>query len=354
MGWVHNASPEAEAASQYPEILGVCLALTILMVITVILRLLVRAQASRLGAADWVMVVSMVFSVIYSALAIAQSRYGLGLPLRLRPEANLADYTKINYAGRPFYQIGIAGFKASLCLSYLRLLEGTSKSIYRLVIWMVIALSTLGHIAGALALIFNCQPVERAWNMKVEGTCLPVGGTFYGLAIFTIICDVLIIFLPIPLLVRLNIKTAQKAGVVCLFLLGLFTTICSILRLTQIHRVAWGDGNSTMLVLWGSIEFNVGNIVTCAPYLAPLLRGFVRDFRSTSGRKYYDSHGRSYAMEAWSRNQRSQLQSHASAPPPKRTPSEELILASREPSHGGIDVTVEYRVSTVSAEEHAR
>lgn len=68
----------------------------------------------------------------------------------------------------------------------------------------------------------------------------------------------MIIFLPIPLLLRLNIKPAQKAGVVCLFLLGLFTTICSILRLTQIHRVAFGDGNSTMLVLWGTIEFNVG------------------------------------------------------------------------------------------------
>lgn len=90
------------------------------------------------------------------------------------------------------------------------------------------------------------------------GDCLPVGPTFYGLAIFTIVCDVVIIFLPIPLLLRLSIKPAQKAGVVCLFLLGLFTTICSILRLTQIHRVAFGDGNSTMLVLWGTIEFNVG------------------------------------------------------------------------------------------------
>lgn len=107
-------------------------------------------------------------------------------------------------------------------------------------------------------MIFSCTPVKKAWKTDEPGSCLPVGATFYGLAIFTIVCDVVIIFLPIPLLLRLNIKTAQKAGVVCLFLLGLFTTICSILRLTQIHRVAFGDGNSTMLVLWGTIEFNVG------------------------------------------------------------------------------------------------
>ncbi|KAJ5587985.1 uncharacterized protein N7459_003750 [Penicillium hispanicum] len=346
MGWVHNATPQAEAASQYKLILAVCISLTLLMGITVCLRLGVRARASRLGAADYVMVVSMIFSMVYSALCIAQSRYGLGLPLKLRAKTDLSTYTKLNYAGRPFYQIGIAGFKASLCLSYLRLLSGTSKTFYRALIWAVIVISTLGHIAGALVLILDCTPVEKAWNPHVHGSCLPVGATFYGLAIFTIICDVMIIFLPIPLLLKLNIKPAQKAGVVCLFLLGLFTTVCSILRLTQIHRVAFGDGNSTMLVLWGTVEFNVGNIVTCIPYLAPLLKGFVRDFRSTSGRKYYDSRGRSYAMEAWSKDQRSRLHSNASGPSqPKRTPSEELILASRQPSHGGIEMTVEYRVS---------
>lgn len=101
----------------------------------------------------------------------------------------------------------------------------------------------------------------------MHGHCLPVGPTFYGLAIYTIICDVAMVFLPIPLLLRLKIKPAQKAGVVCLFLLGLFTTICSILRLSQIHRVAWGDGNSTMLVLWGTIEFNIG--VRFAPTKPP-------------------------------------------------------------------------------------
>ncbi|CAG8128001.1 unnamed protein product [Penicillium salamii] len=349
MGWVYNSPPEVEAASQYPVILGVCLSLTVLMVITVCLRLFVRAQVGRLAAADYVMVMSMIFAIIYSALCISQSRYGLGLPINLRPDADYNTYSKINYAGRPFYQIGIGGFKASLCLSYHRLISGTSKRVYRNIIWVVIAISSAGHVAGALVLIFNCTPVRRGWNMHVPGTCLPVGETFYGLAIFTIICDVVIIVLPIPLLLNLNIKPAQKAGVVCLFLLGLFTTICSILRLTQIQRVAFGDGNSTMLVLWGTIEFNVGNIVTCAPYLAPLLKGWVRGLNSSSGKtkKYYiDSQGRSYALENWTKDQRSHLQSTASGPvQPRRTPSEELILASQEPDHGGIEMTVEYSVS---------
>lgn len=42
-----------------------------------------------------------------------------------------------------------------------------------------------------------------------------------------------------------------------MFVLGLFTTICSIMRLYQITIIA-RNGNSTMLVLWGTIEMNVG------------------------------------------------------------------------------------------------
>ncbi|KAE8395230.1 hypothetical protein BDV23DRAFT_178751 [Aspergillus alliaceus] len=341
MGWVYHASPDVEAQSQYREILGVCLSLTLLMVITVSLRLGLRIHARRLGAADYVMGMSMLFSVIYSALCIAQSKYGLGLPLNLRPKENLPTYKKLNYAGRPFYQVGIAGFKASLCLSYLRLLSKTSMSLYRSLIWTVVIISTLGHIAGACTLIFNCRPVELAWRTNITGTCLPIGDNFYGLAIFTIICDIAVIFLPIPLLLRLKIKPAQKAGVVCLFLLGLFTTICSIMRLTQIHRVAYGDGNSTALVLWGTIEFNVGNIITCIPYLTPLLKGLVRDSRSNSNP--YESQWR-YTLESW-KDPRSQLRLPASAPAHlRRSPSEELMLDGR-PGHGGIEMTVELRVS---------
>lgn len=155
-------------------------------------------------------------------------------------------------------------------------------------IWIVIGLSTAGHIVGALILIFTCTPVSKAWIPTEPGSCLPVGATFYGLAIFTIICDVVIIFLPIPLLLRLNIKPAQKAGVVCLFLLGLFTTICSILRLTQIHRVAFGDGNSTMLVLWGTIEFNVGVCFSpdVLPSFHPTKGDLITNFRMLQEYRY--------------------------------------------------------------------
>lgn len=63
--------------------------------------------------------------------------------------------------------------------------------------------------------------------------------------------------LPIPLLVSLQINIRRKTALIAVFLLGLFTTICSVMRMVQIITIA-KTGNSTMLVLWGTIEMNVG------------------------------------------------------------------------------------------------
>ena len=90
------------------------------------------------------------------------------------------------------------------------------------------------------------------------GTCLASGPSFTGYAIVTIISDVVVALIPIPALLKLNVRLGRKIGLIVIFLLGLFTTICSIQRYLQINRIQFGDGNSTMLVLWGTIEFNVG------------------------------------------------------------------------------------------------
>lgn len=61
MQWVHNASPEVLAKSQYPSILGVVLGLTGLMLLTVGLRAYVRvAMVKAVGKDDWVILFSAV------------------------------------------------------------------------------------------------------------------------------------------------------------------------------------------------------------------------------------------------------------------------------------------------------
>lgn len=84
----------------------------------------------------------------------------MGLPVASRPKENLFAYTKVNFAGRPIYQIGISFFKIALLISYLRLLHGTTQRTYRVIVYVTMILVFLAHLGCALCLTFACTPVR--------------------------------------------------------------------------------------------------------------------------------------------------------------------------------------------------
>ncbi|GKU04574.1 integral membrane protein [Fusarium langsethiae] len=350
MGWVLNASPEVERSSEYPKIIGITAVLTVLALSVVTARLYIRWKARGMAGDDWMSALSMVFALIYSCICIAQTRYGLGLPIPDRPKENLIPYTRINFAGRPFYQIGISFFKIALLISYLRLLRGTDHKTYRNVIWVTTVLVFMSHLGCALALVFSCSPVDKSWNPLKEGQCLPPGPSFTGYAVVTIVSDIVVAILPIPVLLKLEIKLAKKIGLIAIFTLGIFTTVCSIQRYRQIDRIQDPkDGNSTMLVLWGTIEFNVGNIVSSLPFLAPIFIKRARQYRSKpsshntpSRSKTFGSNG--YKLKDLSRTGKREPSIFTSADN-ESGGSQENILNP----HGGIVKSVTYTVEVDKA-----
>ncbi|RMD41312.1 hypothetical protein DV735_g3825, partial [Chaetothyriales sp. CBS 134920] len=307
--WVHNASPEVNALSEWRLIVGVCISLTTLMVVTVGLRIYVRARMIR---SVWIDDYIIIFSAV-SSLRQATASELRATMLNMIRFAPLSTWTSIlwcvfppfalhlvvkkhfqlvvkkhfhlvvkkhfhlviNFAGRPFYMAGITGFKVALCFAYLRITNSSHNSRYRIFIWSIMAFATLSHVAGTLVLIFQCSPVQKSWRPRTEGKCLPNVATFYALASVTIVCDLVIFFAPIPLLARIRIGTRKKVGLIGIFTLGVFTTVCSVMRMVQIITIS-KNGNSTMLVLWGTIETNVGIFLTCLPCLTPLFT-FLRD-----------------------------------------------------------------------------
>ena len=86
----------------------------------------------------------------------------------------------------------------------------------------------------------------------------PEDDIFYAISVLTILFDCVIFLLPIPLLSRIQtISRRRKMGLIGVFVLGLFTTICSVQRMLQIKSVT-RNGDATGLVIWGTVEINVG------------------------------------------------------------------------------------------------
>jgi hypothetical protein len=86
---------------------------------------------------------------------------------------------------------------------------------------------------------------------------MPIATTVYIGSVTAIFYDIVIIVLPIPMVIRLQMNNRKKVGLLALFLLGVFTTVCSIMRLTQVKSIISG-ADVTGLILWGTVEMNVG------------------------------------------------------------------------------------------------
>ncbi|PSK46165.1 hypothetical protein B9Z65_5133 [Elsinoe australis] len=199
-----------------------------------------------------------------------QTRYGLGLVPARRPPDDLTMYTIYNYAGRPFYLTGIGCFKVALCLSYLRFTVRTTPGNFRRIVLVVIAFVVSTTITFIILNIFGCVPVSKIFDRKIPGNCLPFAPVNFYISTAIVLSDVIIFLLPIRMIRFLSLPPKKKAQICVMFGLGLFTTVFSILRAAAIPNIAYGNGDSTNLVLYSDIELNVGVITSCLPYLRKL------------------------------------------------------------------------------------
>jgi hypothetical protein len=79
---------------------------------------------------------------------------------------------------------------------------------------------TATYIAEFFHQIFICNPVQKDWDPRRLGHCLPnhISGSIT--AIFNVMSDLYILILPVPLVWSLHIKLRPKLRLMVLFGLG--------------------------------------------------------------------------------------------------------------------------------------
>ncbi|KAM3424331.1 hypothetical protein BST61_g11132 [Cercospora zeina] len=72
-----------------------------------------------------------------------------------------------------------------------------------------------------LLLTFACVPLKRVWDPTItEGHCINRGYVYMATAGTSAATDIVMLFLPMPMLLRLQIPMIQKVGVVLIFSIG--------------------------------------------------------------------------------------------------------------------------------------
>lgn len=77
------------------------------------------------------------------------------------------------------------------------------------------------NAAILLATIFGCRPFKKGWDVTVvEGSCIDRAVLYMCTAALGIASDLLLLIMPIPMIVRLQMPSRQKIGLIILFAVG--------------------------------------------------------------------------------------------------------------------------------------
>lgn len=117
-----------------------------------------------------------------------------------------------------------------LCFFYYRLSPSTW---YRYSVWFT-GIVCAGSLVGIwCSVLFACKPISAAWDIRVAvtATCITRPPIYITQAAFGCATDMLLLLLPVPTIIGLQMSTRQKIGLIGLFTIGSITLITSIVRL---------------------------------------------------------------------------------------------------------------------------
>jgi hypothetical protein len=135
----------------------------------------------------------------------------------------------------------------------------------------------IGYIASQIAFFTICIPFTGYWAMPPpDPQCSTL--THYSIVqgVFNISADILMLFIPLPLITTLSMPLKQKAILMVIFSLGLFVIVAAILNKVINLTNIW----SPVYMLWYTGESSVAVYVSNLPMIWPLMREVFPKLRS--------------------------------------------------------------------------
>ncbi|KAG7082427.1 integral membrane protein [Colletotrichum scovillei] len=167
--------------------------------------------------------------------------------------------------------IFVQGFaKISIACFYYRVFTGKT---FRLKINIFLIFLTTRSLMFLLLVIFQCTPIQSIWNRAIPSQCLNLSAISSGGAACSILEDIVLIVLPVPELMRLQLDKKKKVALFGMFALGSFACVASMIRLKQLVYFAhtfdptW---DYVGVIDWSCAELNAAVMCSSLPALRPL------------------------------------------------------------------------------------
>ena len=75
-------------------------------------------------------------------------------------------------------------------------------------------------LALMLAIIFQCRPISAGWNFFDKGRCISLINVNLAIGAFNIVTDFVIVVVPLPLVLKLQLRPAKMIGLLAILATG--------------------------------------------------------------------------------------------------------------------------------------
>ncbi|KAM0080834.1 hypothetical protein ACKRZS_007003 [Fusarium odoratissimum] len=148
---------------------------------------------------------------------------------------------------------------------------------------MVVVVGQAGAGKHVWALTID-QMVEVSKFKGTEGTCIDVGQFFVILAIINLFTNVIVLLIPVPEVLKLQMSREKKGAVFGVLALGGLVCIASAVRVYYLDVFSKAADNTWAMgtvAIWSSVEPSMGIVSACLPSF----KSFLRYLRRKGGSK---------------------------------------------------------------------
>ncbi|KAK1997403.1 hypothetical protein LX36DRAFT_73664 [Colletotrichum falcatum] len=238
---------------------------------------------------DWTALVAVFFLILTLGCGVANVQLGFGLHYwNVRP-GNGKPILLLFYVTQVFYVIKQVTAKVSICTIYLRVFVARWSRMT--VIGLMVSL-VIQHFLFLFLVVFQCTPIQSIWDRYIPGSCLNLRAIAYAGGALTITYDCILMLLPLPQLLKLNVSVRKRLVLIFLLALGSFACVASMVRLkflvsfSNTFDPTW-DNVETLV--WSTLEINLAMICGSLPALRPLFIRVQEAMGSLSNRTHNGS-----------------------------------------------------------------
>ncbi|KAF9737394.1 hypothetical protein PMIN06_001201 [Paraphaeosphaeria minitans] len=228
------------------------------------------------------------FAVIYSAVRPLLGKKIAAVSQSPEDMAKLPAFALYLWVANLLYTMSVMFMKLSIVALYWRLFGLTRKG--RIPILLIGGVIIAWGVTIFLIVIFNCDPIAGSWDLSLAATakCVDKKSFYVGGSVPNVITDIVLVIMPLPYVWRLHASVAQRIVLGCIFALGMFVSIVSMIRLSVLLETTGGVFDVTYtfkdVYMWSLVEINVGLTCACLPSLRPLVKAIGLKRLLSSGR----------------------------------------------------------------------